>query len=190
MPAPAPAASTGPLFDTSYRPSASVTARVQRKFLQDLRWSAGAEARQGLTEAFAERAPSEIWQELVAVDGLTTNNVTDALASYWVLNWITANAAYTLEIDHAPIQRQLADAFAKDAGFLRISDQRRQELAEGYMLNFLLEHAALNSAVERKDIRALVQLAAASVTRFNRHMGVDLLTLEPGPNGFVPRKAE
>ena len=188
VPPPAPAASTAPIFDTSYRPSAVVTARVQRKFLEDLRWSSGVQVRDALTAAFAERSPAETWRELVEADGLTVNNVTDALTAYWVLNWITANGAYETRVDHEPIRRQLAAAFAGDANFLRLSDLQKQELAEGYILNFLLQHAALNEAVRRRDSQALYKLAVASLGRFRQDMGVNLLALAPGPDGFAPRR--
>jgi hypothetical protein len=176
-------------FDTSYRPSPSVSARLQREFLDRVRWSAGAAARDSLVEAFAERSPTEIWQELVASDGLKTNNVTDALTSYWVLNWVAANGAYAVKVDSAPVRRQLQIAFANDPNFLKMGDQQRQELAEGYILNFLVEHAALNTAVEKRDLETLNRLAAAAVARFRQDMKVNLLGLVPGPDGFAPRPA-
>lgn len=174
-------------FDTSYRHSASISARMQREFLSRIRWSAGAEVRDSLVAAFKERSPNEIWQELVAPDGLTTNNVADALTSYWVLNWVAANGAYAVEVDSRPIQRQLRQAFANDPNFLTLSDQQRQEMAEGYILNFLVEHAALNNALEQQDIEALYTLAMASVSRFHDQMKANLLDLVPGPNGFQGR---
>ncbi|MHA6298072.1 DUF6683 family protein [Devosia sp. CAU 1758] len=185
--APAAESSVETVFDTSYRPSPSVSARLQREFLDGVRWSAGVEARDSLTEAFAERSPTEIWQELVASDGLTTNNVTDALTSYWVLNWVAANGAYAVKVDSAPVQRQLQIAFANDPNFHKMGDQQRQELAEGYILNFLVEHAALNTAVEKRDVETLNRLAAAAVARFRRDMKVNLLALVPGPDGFAAR---
>jgi hypothetical protein len=174
-------------FDTSYRPSPSVSARLQRDFLDRIRWSAGIEARDGLAEAFAEKPPVDIWLELVAADGLAANNVADALTAYWVLNWVAAHGAYSLEIDNAPVQRQLRIAFANDANFLAMGDQQRQELAEGYILDFLVEHAALNAAVETRDIDMLNRLAAAAVMRFRQKMNVDLLAVAPGPDGFSGR---
>jgi len=174
-------------FDTSYRHSPSISARMQREFLSRIRWSVGAEVRDSLVEAFKERSPNEIWQELVAPDGLTTNNVADALTSYWVLNWVAANGAYAVEVDSRPIQRQLRQAFANDPNFLTLSDQQRQEMAEGYILNFLVEHAALNNALAQQDIEALYTLAMASVSRFHDQMKVNLLDLVPGPNGFQGR---
>jgi hypothetical protein len=181
-------AQQAPAFDTSYRASPTVSARLQREFLTEIRWSAGAATRDSLAAAFAERPPLEIWQELVRKDGLVTGNVADALTSYWVLNWITANAAYSTKVDNAAIKRQLEMAFSTDANFTSLSDQQRQELAEGYILDFLVQHAALNDAVERKDIATLNNLAGAALQRFREQMGVNLRALVPGPNGFEPRR--
>ncbi|NMA97348.1 MAG: hypothetical protein GX970_04420 [Phyllobacteriaceae bacterium] len=188
--APAPAApdSPGANFDTGYRPSPSVSARVQREFLNQLRWSSGAEVRDNLAAAFRERSPTDIWLELVEKDGLKANNVADALTAYWVLNWITANGFYTAKVNNAPIQRQLRSAFYADRNFRTLSDMKKQELAEGYILNFLLEHAALNNAVEARDVPTLNRLAAASVLRFQKDMGVNLLLLEPSEEGFRARR--
>ncbi len=177
-------------FDTSYRPSASMSTRIQREFIESIRWSAGPETRNSLGTAFSEKSHLEIWQELVAKQGLTTNNVADALTAYWVLNWITANGAYTAEIDNAPIQRQLRAAFAADANFIKLNDQQKQRIAENYILNFLLEHAALNQAVAARDVDMLTKLALASVARFQRDMGVNLLALVPSAEGFAPRARE
>ncbi len=185
--APAPESSPAADFDTSYRPSPSLSARIQRDFLDTMRWSAGAETRDALATAFAERAPVEIWQELVAEQGLATNNVADALTAYWVLNWITANGAYTAKIDNAPIQRQLRVAFSQDQTFLNLNDQRRQQMAENYMFDFLLEHALLNQAIAKRDVDTLNRLAAAAVARFQRNMGVNLLSLVPSAEGFRTR---
>ena len=186
--APPPAASSQ--FDTTYRPSEVVALRVQRKFLSDVRWSVGEAMRDRLAEAFAERKPTEIWLDLVEGNGLTTNNVADALTAYWVLNWITANKAYDVKVEHGPIQAQVRLAMANDPNFRAFGDQQRQETAEGYVLSFLLEHAALNEALARQDSAALEALSAEAVLRFRRQMGIDLLTLAPGPDGFAGREQQ
>lgn len=174
-------------FDTSYPASAVISARIQRQFLDNVRWTVSAEARNTLAAAFAERPALEIWQGLVAADGLKTGNVADAITAYWVLNWVTANARYNFKVDNRPIQAQLQASMAADANFRSLNALQKQEMAEGYILRFLVEHAALNDAVVRKDVTALGRLALASVTRFRQEMGVDLLALEPGPKGFGPR---
>lgn len=174
-------------FDTSYPQSAVISARIQRQFLDQIRWSVSAEARDNLAAAFAERPALEVWQDLVASDGLKTGNVVDALTAYWVLNWVTANARYNFKVDNGPIRAQLQAAMAADPNFLTLNNLQKQEMAEGYILRFLVEHAALNDAVVRKDITALGRLALASATRFRQEMGVDLLALEPGPEGFAPK---
>lgn len=187
-PAPVVASASVPGAENSaYKFSESISVRLRRGFLDKVRWSAGIEARDQLAESFADRSHTEIWQDLVRRDGLTTGNVADALTAYWVLNWVTANGAYGQKVDNAPVQRQLRLALAQDDNFQRMNDQARQRMAETYMLNFLVEHAALNDAVARKDIETLRTLAAASATRFQQQLGVDLLALVPGPNGFEPR---
>lgn len=185
----APAAESSPAadFDTSYRASPSLSTRIQRDFLDTIRWSAGTEVRDNLATAFAERKPVEIWQDLVSEQGLEPNNVADALTAYWVLNWITANGAYTAKIDNAPIQRQLRVAFSQDQTFLGMNDQRRQQMAENYVFDFLLEHALLNQAIATRDLDTLNRLAAAAVARFERNMGVNLLAIVPSAEGFRPR---
>jgi len=175
------------VFDTSYPSSTVISARIQRQFLDNIRWSVSAEARNTLQAAFAERPALEIWQELVASDGLTTGNVADAITAYWVLNWVTANARYNLKIDNGPVQAQMQAAMAADPNFRTLSNLQKQEMAEGYILKFLVEHAALNDAMARKDVTALGRLALASVTRFRQEMGVDLIALEPGSEGFAPK---
>lgn len=176
-----------PVFDTSYPPSSIISARIQRQFLDSVRWSVGAEVRDSLAAAFAERPALEIWQDLVAKDGLKTGNVADALTAYWVLNWVTANARYNSKIDNGPVRAQIAAAMANDASFRTLDNLQRQEMAEGYILKFLVEHAALNQAIASKDVAALGRLALASATRFRQEMGVDLLSLVPGPEGFTPK---
>lgn len=173
--------------NSAYRFSEGVSVRLRRSFLDQIRWSVGVEARDLLAESFADRSHTEIWQELVKEDGLSTGNVADALTAYWVLNWVTANGAYGQKVDNGPVQRQLRVALAEDANFQQLNDQARQQMAEGYMLNFLIEHAALNDAVARRDVENLRTLAAASATRFQQQLGVDLLALAPGPNGFEPK---
>lgn len=180
-----PAASTP--FDISYPQSSVISARIQRQFLDTVRWTVSAEARNSLAAAFAERPALDIWQDLVRSDGLKTGNVVDALTAYWVLNWVTANAGYNLKIDNAPIRAQLQAAMAADPNFRTLNNLQKQEMAEGYILRFLVEHAALNDAMARKDVTALGKLAQASATRFRQEMGVDLLALEPGPKRFVPK---
>ncbi|MBN9333442.1 DUF6683 family protein [Devosia sp.] len=180
----APAAAS---YDTSYPPSTVISARIQRQFLDTIRWSVSAQARDSLAAAFAERPALEIWQDLVAGDGLKTGNVADAITAYWVLNWVTANARYNLKVDNRPIQAQMQDAMARDPNFRSLSNLQKQEMAEGYILKFLVEHAALNDAMSRKDVAALGKLALGSATRFQREMGVNLLALEPGPGGLQPK---
>ena len=93
--------------------------------------------------------------------------------------------AYEQEIDNGPVQRQLRAAFANDANFLKMGDQQRQELAEGYILDFLVEHASLNAAVADGNTELLTRIGTAAALQFRQKFGVDLLSVKPGPDGFV-----
>lgn len=172
-------------FDTSYRPSPTVSARMQREFLNRVRWSVGVEARDNLAKAFDEKAPVDIWLGLVAKDGLEPNNVADALTAYWVLNWVAANGAYDAKIDHEPIRRQLRAAFANDPGFLTMGDMQRQEVAEGYILDFLVEQYSITTALQARDVDLLTRIGTAAAVRFRQKFNLDLLKLAPGPDGFA-----
>lgn len=190
---PAPADTTPPTqqaasaaFDTSYRPSEVASARLLQQYLVDVRLRAGSEVRDRLNAAFAEKTPVELWLELVSADGLKANDVADALAAYWVLNWITANGAYALKIDHLPVRAQLAAAMSSDPSFRALTNRQRQEMAERYVLDFLVQHALLTDALARKDMGALLELSGAATARFRQELGVDLLALVPGPEGLVP----
>ncbi len=186
-PPPAASAEATARFDTSYTPSAVASSRILQQYLVDVRLRAGSDVRDRLSAAFADKTPAELWLDLVAKDGLKPNDVADALAAYWVLNWITANGAYALKIDHAPVRAQLNAAMGADPSFRALTNRQRQEMAERYMLDFLLQHALLNDALARKDMGALLQLSGTATARFRQEMGVDLLNLVPGPEGLAPR---
>lgn len=174
-------------FDTSYTPSASVTYRVKRSFLDGVFRSAGADARTAFRERFEEKSHELIWQELVEPYGMQLGNVADALASYWMLNWMVANAAFTVDIPPGPVRRQLQQALSVDRTFRALNNDQRQVMAERLMLDFLVLHAAMSTALRNQDVATLQGLAREAVVTFSQQYGVDLLALEPGADGLAPR---
>jgi len=186
---PLPRAETGAEFDTSYTPSAAVSYRVKRSFLDGVYRSAGADARAAFQERFDEKSHELIWQELVKPYGMELGNVADALAAYWMLNWMVANAAFTVDIPPRPVRRQLQHALSIDRSFRSLNDDQRQAMAERLMLDFLVLHAAMSTALRNQDVPTLQGLAREAVITFRRQYGVDLLALEPGPGGLAPRSS-
>ncbi|MFD2649047.1 DUF6683 family protein [Devosia albogilva] len=174
-------------FDTSYTPSAAVTYRVKRSFLDGVYRSAGADARAAFRERFDEKSHELIWQDLVEPYGMRIGNVADALAAYWMLNWMVANAAFTVDVPPGPVRRQLHQALSVDRSFRALNDDQRQVMAERLMLDFLVLHAAMSTALRNQDVATLQGLAREAVVTFRRQYGVDLLALEPGADGLAPR---
>lgn len=177
-------------FDTSYMPSAAVTYRVKRTFLDGVFRSAGADARAKFQAQFEARSHELIWQDLVEKYGLETGNVADAMAAYWMLNWIVANGAFDTDIEAGPVKRQLTIALGNDPAFATLRNDQRQEMAERLMLDFLVLHAALNTAVRNEDLPTLQALAREAVLSFRQQYRVELLALVPGPDGLVPKQPE
>ena len=177
-------------FDTSYEPAAWVTYRVKRTFLDGVFRSAGADARAKFQAQFDARSHELIWQDLVEKYGLRTGNVADAMAAYWMLNWIVANGAFDTDIAAGPVRRQLTVALANDPSFATLRNDQRQEMAERLMLDFLVLHAALNTAMRNQDLPTLQALAREAVVSFRQQYRVDLLALVPGPEGLAPKPPE
>src|SRR5690606_14371177 len=125
--------------------------------------------------------------ELVKPYGMELGNVADALAAYWMLNWMVANAAFTVDIPPGPVRRQLQHALSIDRSFRSLNDDQRQAMAERLMLDFLVLHAAMSTALGNQDVPTLQGLAREAVITFRRQYGVDLLALEPGAGGLAPR---
>jgi hypothetical protein len=189
--APLPDVAAAPAeFDTSYAPSAAVSYRVKRSFLDGVYRSAGADARAAFQERFDEKSHELIWQDLVEPYGMEVGNVADALAAYWMLNWIVANAAFTVDIPPAPVRRQLRQALSEDRSFHALNDAQRQAMAEQLMLDFLVLHAAMSTALRNQDVVTLQGLAREAVVSFRRQYGVDLLALQPGPAGLTPARPQ
>ena len=84
------------------------------------------------------------------------------------------------------VRDQCRALLAANPQFTRLTDAQRQEMAEIWMLNFLLHAAAYGQAMSGKDAAMLGKLGDAATARFRNEMGVDLRRLRVTPTGFVP----
>lgn len=76
---------------TTYRASPAVSARVRRQFSDWMGKQTGAESGRRVAEALDRVDPVRNWAQIVSADGLHPGDTADALAGYWVLNWVMAN---------------------------------------------------------------------------------------------------
>jgi hypothetical protein len=178
---PAGAASTG------YRASPQVSARVRKQFSDYMARQAGAEGGQQMAAALARIDPVQGWARLVASDGLRPGDAADALAGYWVLNWIIANRGDNTRAQTLAVRRQVLPIIASNPGYARLDESQRQEFAEILMLNFLVQHAAYTDTLQKRDEATLRRLGDAAVARFRSEMGVNLRQISLTDKGFVQK---
>lgn len=172
---------------TAYAPSPAVSQRVRRQFADWVGQQSGPEAGRRVAGILNTGDPVKSWAGIVGADGLRPGDVADALAGYWVLNWVMANGADNNRAQAQGALRQVRGMIADNPAYARLNPAQRQEMAEVLMLNFLLQHAAYLDAMQRGDKDLARRLGDAASARFKSEMGVDLRRLNLTPAGFVRR---
>ncbi|KRC78302.1 DUF6683 family protein [Sphingomonas sp. Root241] len=171
---------------TSYRSSPVVSARIRRQFIASMSGKVGAANARQLAEALERGDPIANWSQIVAADGLRSGDVADAFAAYWLLNWAMANGREGNRAQVLAVRDQTRSILASNPHHAALSEAQRQEMAETFMLNFLVQHAAYSDAMKRRDQATMRRLGDAAVARFRGEMGLDLRRLQLGGAGFIP----
>lgn len=170
---------------TAYRASPAISARVRQQFADWMGKQTNAESGRRVAEALDRIDPVRSWAQLVGADGLRPGDTADALASYWVLNWVMANGGDSNRSQVMAVREQVRPIMAANPAYARLSEAQRQEFAEVLILNFLIQHAAYIDALKRGDRDAQRRIGDAAVARFKSEMGVDLRRLRLTNAGFV-----
>lgn len=158
---------------TTYKASAATAANVRRQFVESVAELSGQEAARQIRAALEAGDPVASWAGIVRNDGLRAGDVADAMAAYWILNWMIANRSDNNKSQAVGVRDQMPRVMAGNAGFVRLNDAGRQEIAEILMLNFLAQHAAYVDALKRRDEAQLRRLSAAAIKRFKNEMKLD-----------------
>lgn len=169
---------------TTYRASPAVSTRVRSQFAEFVGRNSGREAEQRVRAVLASGDPIGSWSGIVRSDGLRAGDVSDAMAAYWVMNWVMANQGDNNRTQTLAVRDQVRRSMA-GGPVARLDDAGRQEMAEVLMLNFLVQHAAYVDAMQRGDNAMARRLGDAAVSRFRNEMGVDLRRLQLTDQGFV-----
>jgi len=181
----AQASPPGKTVATTYTASPEVARRVRGQFVDWLKstspdLSPAAEAQLRQADMVAE------WSKAVREDGLKTGDAADALGAYWLLNWMMANGRTSNTGAEARTVREQTRLYLQgNPGFAALGDAHRQEMAEIWMMNFLLQGNAYFDALKRGDRALAGKLGEAAVARFRNEMSVDLTRLQLTPAGFV-----
>lgn len=175
------------VLTTTYEASAAVSAKAEGQFLEFVRQTIGEAGAVALANEFKKIDPAELWAELVAANDLEPGDAADAIAGYWILNWVIANAAHETEFPTAPIVEQVRASLARDLTFRDLNEAERQELSEVLMMNFLVQYAVYDNAVAGGDAQMIQKLGDAAVARFKSEAGIDLRGIAPTRVGFAQR---
>jgi hypothetical protein len=176
------------IVNTRYRPSPAVTARVRQQFIAAVAQRSGRAVADQLGREFATKDVIGWYNRDVAGDGLHPNDVADALASYWVQNWLIAHGGTSASRAQISAARgQVQGMLSRSPSFARLSEAQRQEMAELFIYNKIVQGHVYADAVRRGDANAKRQLAAGAMARFRNEMGINLDRLTLTQQGFVPR---
>lgn len=174
---------------TTYRASPAVRARVETQYLAFIGQNAPADADIVRADLARFDAP-DAWSRIVGRTGFRSGDVADAMAAYWILNWMIANNETADRPDDraraAAVKRQVSGIIASDPTFTALDDAQKQEMAEALMLNFIYQHKVFSEAARTGDSGLQGRLAQAAVSRFRSEMGVDLRQLRLTTDGFAP----
>ncbi len=172
---------------TNYRPSPAVSERVRRQFLDFVASKSGPQGAKAVDRAFGDRAV-EVWARQAAADGLRPGDVADALAEYWVQNWMMANRIDNTDgAQVRAVRDQVRGTLSSNPALARLTEAQRQEMAEVFMYNQLLQGEVYTEARRNGHADNVQKLSDAAVARFQHEMGVDLRQLALTGHGFVRR---
>lgn len=134
------------------------------------------------TDVFAAMAQG------LAPTGLRIDNVADTYAAYWITAWEAANGitgSTTSRAQAQGVKAQASRALLSTPEFTKASAAQKQELAEALLIQAALISASMEGAAgdaaQKKAVGKAVRTGAKA-------MGLDLDTIELGPNGFGPAK--
>ena len=174
--------------DTGYRADPAVGARVRRQFLAFVARSAGDHGAADMAATFARVDPVATWARQAAPDGMRLGDVADAMAEYWVSNWVMANRRPDPPGRRVrAVRDQLRRGLAADPGYSRLDDAGRQEMAEVFIYNTILQGSVYQRALKTSDAVLLQRASDAAQVRFRNEVHIDLRALALTDQGLAHR---
>jgi hypothetical protein len=171
-----------------YKPSLSVRKKNLAQFVAKTR----AVDPQGAAKMEQIFASTDIINEMgkaIAPFGLRADNAADAYTTWWINAWQASRGRTdTLprkQID--AVKAQAAQAMSATPLFKTASDALKQEFSEAHLIQAALIDGNMEAA---KGNPAQLKAIAQAVRQGAKASGVDLDTMELGPNGFVMAAAK
>jgi hypothetical protein len=187
QPRPTPSIRTAPATVLAYRISQSVRRQNFANFVAKTR-TADPQGAAKMEALFASGDVISQLGALIAPYGLTTSNVADVYAVYWINAWEASRGIIGHEETRARVQAvraQAASAMLATSQMAAATDAQKQEFSEALLIQAALISAYMDDAAGNP---AQLRAVAAAVTKGAKAMGLDLGTMTLTDRGFVPAR--
>ncbi len=173
---------------TTFTPSTAVAAQVRDQFLQGLRTTSPTNADK-IAVTLRQKPIAGVWAGIVSRYGLHANDVSDAVAAQWVINYMIVNDLQDVNpASVRSVRQRLHDSLVRTTTLARTSNTAKQLFAETLYLRFVLLHAAFLNAQKPGNEAYKTQLHEAIRAQFLKENHVDLQTLTLTTVGFREKK--
>ncbi|MES2462638.1 MAG: DUF6683 family protein [Armatimonadota bacterium] len=175
------------LSSITYRSNPQVSEQAREKFL---RWAEGQNPQEGrsLRQTFTQFDPVQVWSGLTRPYGFQTGNLADAFASYWALNYAIAKGLPNVDRQKAlGLRDQVRVLFANNPAVDKASDALKQQAAENWMLQFVVQQGAYSAATKNGNQTDLQRLKSAAASRFQSGLHLDINKVALTDKGFSTR---
>ena len=172
---------------TGYTPSPDVSALVKTQFIKQIDRVVDSDEARKIGTALASRDIVAIWTHGMAPNGLHPNDLADAIASYWILNWMMANHGDLTPVQAQAVRDQIRAAIVVGR-LAALTNVGRQEVAELMMIQFVIHSAIYETAIKANDADLIAKLGDAAEQRFQTEMKIDLRTLALTDQGFALKR--
>ena len=176
-------ADPGAAGGTHYQPSPQVSEMIRAQFIDRIKQGLSPDDSRKTANAFASHDPLELWARAMAESGLQPNDVADAVASYWTLNWAMANHGDVSPTEAVGVRNQI-ERVMLSGPLVQLADAGRQEVAETAIMEFVMLSSAYVGAIRQNDEADMDKLSDAAEQRFLTEDKIDLRQLVITEDGF------
>jgi hypothetical protein len=169
---------------TRYTPSPQVSEAVKAQFIRQISQNLGPAQGQKIAAVLTSHDIVVIWAREMAPNGLHPDDLADAIASYWVLNWVIANHADTDRSKMVAVRNQIWRTLAADR-VGQLPDASREAAAEAAIIQFVIQSAIYENALRTHEEDVVAKFADAAEERFMAQMKIDLRGLALTDQGFA-----
>lgn len=169
-----------------YRPDPAVRRATETRFTEDMR-RRNASAGEAVAQVFSQHDIIGLYDQAAKARGLTSGDVSNAVAAYLVVMWGAANQSQqqVSRSQAQAVRRLVAEGFDLTGAGLT-SDARKQAFAEGLIYQLVLVDMAMEDALNnnRKDeVRRLSDMAHTQMLS----VGLNMRELKLTDKGLVAR---